>query len=91
MPDDEHPFDEDEIAVIPSNAEKATVCDKAPLTDAVVQLTGEDGSAFSILGRVRHAIRESNHSELEDAFWHEATSGDYDHLLQTCMRYVEVN
>ena len=91
MPDDQHHLEEDEIAVIPSIAKEAMACHEAPLTDAVVQLTGEDGNAFSILGRVRHAIRESNHPELEDAFWHEATSGDYDHLLQTCMRYVEVN
>jgi len=27
-----------------------------PLTDAVVQLTNEDGNAFAILGRVRRAI-----------------------------------
>ena len=61
-----------------------------PLTDAVVKLTGKDGNAFFILGLVRHGIRNSNHPELEDAFMREATQGDYDHLLQTCMRYVSV-
>ncbi len=91
MPDDQYLIDEDQIAAIQNIAEEVMACHEAPLTDALVQLTGEDGNAFSILGRVRHAIRESNHPELEDAFWHEATSGDYDHLLQTCMRYVEVN
>lgn len=62
-----------------------------PLTDAVVQLTGEDGNAFSILGRVRRAIAKSNHPELAEAFMQEATAGDYDHLLHTCMRYVTVD
>ena len=61
-----------------------------PLTDAVVQLTGESGNAFAILGRVHRAILRSNHPELADTFLHEATEGDYNHLLSTCMRYVEV-
>ncbi len=62
-----------------------------PLTNAVVQLTGEDGNAFAILGLVRNAIRQSNHPELAEPFLHDATSGDYDHLLQACMRFVTVN
>lgn len=61
-----------------------------PYTDAVVELSGMDGNAFSIIGRVRLGIRSSNHPELEKAFMHEATAGDYDHLLQACMRYVSV-
>ncbi len=61
-----------------------------PFTDAVVQLTGEDGNAFAILGRVRRAILRSDHPELVEAFLQEAMSGDYDHLLLTCMRYVTV-
>jgi hypothetical protein len=62
-----------------------------PFTDAVVQLTGEDGNAFVILGRVKRAIMRSNHPELAEAFIKEATAGDYDHLLCTCMLYVTVN
>jgi hypothetical protein len=61
-----------------------------PLTDAVVQLIGEDGNAFAILGRVRRAILTSNHPELAETFLQEAMAGDYDHLLATCMRYVTV-
>ena len=61
-----------------------------PLTDAVVRLIGEDGNAFAILGRVRRAILRSNHPELADDFVKEATAGDYDHLLATCLRYVTV-
>jgi len=63
---------------------------KQPLTDATVMLTGTDGNAFAILGRVRRAILDSNHPELAEAFFQEATSGDYDHLLATCFIYVTV-
>lgn len=65
--------------------------DNIPFTDAVVQLTGEDGNAFAILGRVKRAIMRSNHPELAEAFIKEATASDYDHLLCTCMLYVTVN
>lgn len=63
---------------------------EVPYTDAVVQLIGKNGNAFSILGLVRHGIRFSNHPELEEEFMREATSSNYDNLLQTCMRYVSV-
>ncbi|MER2512553.1 MAG: hypothetical protein ABTQ25_09075 [Nitrosomonas ureae] len=62
----------------------------APRTNAVVELLGQDGNAFAILGRVRRAILRSNHPELVDQFVQEATSGDYDHLLATCFVYVTV-
>lgn len=64
--------------------------ENAPLTDAVVVLTGTDGNAFAILGKVRRAILKSNHPELVDQFMTEATSSDYDYLLVTCFRYVTV-
>ena len=62
----------------------------APLTDAVVQLIGKDSNAFAILGYVRRCILSSNHPELADDFMREATAGDYNHLLITCMRYVTI-
>lgn len=65
--------------------------DNIPFTDAVVQLSGEDDNAFAILGRVKRAIMRSNHPELAEAFIKEATTGDYDDLLCTCMLYVTVN
>ena len=61
-----------------------------PLTDAVVPLTQVDGNAFAILGAVRRAILKSNHPELAEPFGVEATSGEYYHLLATCLRYVTV-
>lgn len=72
------------------NNNQTTTTDNEPLTDAVVELTGKDGNAFLILGLVRRGIARSNRPELADDFMNEAMSGDYDHLLQTCMRYVTV-
>ena len=55
-----------------------------------VKLVGEDGNAFAILGRVTKAMRKAQVDPTEiKAFQNEATSGDYDHLLATVMRWVE--
>jgi hypothetical protein len=54
-----------------------------------VQLSGQDGNAFAILGRTTAALRAAGvPSEEIDAYFAEATSGDYDHLLQTTMAWV---
>jgi hypothetical protein len=58
--------------------------------DIEVQLTGRDGNAFAVLGAVRKALVEAGHQDEVDEFFAEATSGDYDHLLGTCMRWVTV-
>lgn len=56
-----------------------------------VQLTGEDGNAFFIMGRVSKALRKEGVAKDEiEAFQKEAMSGDYDNLLRTCMKYVNV-
>ena len=57
-----------------------------------VKLVGADGNAFAILGRVTGAMRKAG-CTLEEikAFQAEATSGDYDHLLQTVMQTVETS
>ncbi len=57
-----------------------------------VQLSGEDGNAFALVGAVSKALRNYGIPRAEvDKFASEALSGDYDHVLQTCMEYVEVN
>ena len=61
-----------------------------PKTDIVVELTGGDGNAFMIIGKVARALRRGGHPELIEEFEKEATSGDYNHVLQTAMEYVEV-
>ena len=63
---------------------------ESSLTDITVKLTGENGNAFAIIGRVRTALRKNGRPDLIEAFSRDAMSGDYDHLLQTCLRYVIV-
>ena len=56
-----------------------------------VRLIGTDGNAFAVLGRVFHSLPEAGWSQHEiDSFKAEATAGDYDHLLRTVMKYVDV-
>jgi hypothetical protein len=64
---------------------------RMPKTDVEVQLSGEDGNIFFIIGRVSAALRRGGHADLVDEFQKDASSGDYDHALQVCMDYVEVN
>lgn len=57
-----------------------------------VPLTGEDGNAFSILARVSRELKRAGVSREEVAEFHaEATSGDYDHLLRTVLRWVDAS
>lgn len=57
-----------------------------------VPLVGEDGNAFSILGRVQKAMRRAGVPKEElDAYFAEATSGDYDHLLRVTMEWVNAD
>lgn len=56
-----------------------------------VKLVGTDGNAFAILGKVKTALRKNDVPEEEiKKFATEAIDGDYDHLLQTCIRWVNV-
>lgn len=60
--------------------------------DIEVVLVGTDGNAFAILGKVSKALRKANVSKEDiDMFMKEAMSSDYDHLLQTCMKWVSVS
>jgi hypothetical protein len=60
--------------------------------DIEVPLTGQDGNGFFIIGRVGMALRKAGVDQAEvTEFRKEAMSGDYDHLLQTCMRWVSVS
>ena len=55
-----------------------------------VELVGQDGNAFAILGRCKQAAQAGGLEKAEiDAFLTEATSGDYDHLLQTAMCWFD--
>ena len=60
-------------------------------TNVKIKLTGTDGNAFSILGKVRNALRKEGHVNLIEQYMKEATAGDYDNLLRVSMEYVEIN
>lgn len=60
--------------------------------DIHVELLGQDGNAFMILGLVQRAMRKAKvPQEIIRQYVDEATSGDYDHLLQVTMQWVEVD
>ena len=59
-------------------------------TKPFIQLSGEDGNAWFIIGRARKSARRAGWTPDEvQAFVDEATSGDYDHVLQTVMANFE--
>ena len=56
-----------------------------------VELVGKDGNAFNILGICRRAMKQAGLSETEiNEFTKEATSGDYNKLLTTCVEWFNV-
>lgn len=57
-----------------------------------VQLTGNDDNAFAILGSVSKALKRAGVDKSEvEKFMDQATAGDYDNLLSTCMEWVSVS
>jgi hypothetical protein len=59
--------------------------------EVTVKLVGTDGNAFAILAAVSRAMRRAGIEKTQiNEFVDEATSGDYDHLLQTAMNTVNV-
>ena len=59
--------------------------------DVTVKLEGEDGNAGSIMGRVVRAIKAAGASKEEvDEYRKESMSGDYNTLLMTVMKWVNV-
>lgn len=56
-----------------------------------VQLSGEDGNGFLIVGRVSKALRRAGVSSEEiEQYREEATAGDYDNLITVTGKWVEV-
>ena len=56
-----------------------------------VELIGQDGNAFNVLGLVNRALRKGGVSNAEvSAFVAEATKGDYNHLLRIVQSWVTV-
>jgi hypothetical protein len=46
-----------------------------------------DGNAFAIIGAGRRELERTGRSDEVAAFTEEMTSGDYDHLLQTILKW----
>lgn len=60
--------------------------------DIEVNLIGQDGNAFAVLGAVKSALRRGGATKEDvDTFLAEAMSGDYSHLLRTACEWVSVN
>jgi len=56
-----------------------------------VQLTGNDGNAYAIMGAVRRALKRARVSADEiDEYVKQSMSGDYDNLLRVAMSWVTV-
>ena len=57
-----------------------------------VRLVGTNGNAYAVLGRALRALRVAGWTKPErDAFAAEATNGDYDQLLRTIMKHLDVD
>ena len=56
-----------------------------------IPLVGEDGNAFSILGRVQRIMKRNGLGDQVAEFHAEATSGDYNNLLRTVMAWFAVD
>jgi hypothetical protein len=57
----------------------------------VVELTGNSGNAFYVIGAVKKALRRAGvPASVVAAFTTEATSGDYNQLLYAAQKYVDV-
>jgi hypothetical protein len=59
--------------------------------EVAVELSGTNANAYAIIGKVRAALRRAGvpGDEITE-FSNEATSGDYDNVLITCMKWVTV-
>lgn len=75
---------------------------KIKYPECEVKLTGRDGNAFAVVASVRSALRvhlqklkhegsDINVGQELETFMAEAYAGDYDNVLQTCMKWVSVS
>ena len=54
-----------------------------------VELIGQDGDAFAIMGRVIRAMKKADiPKEIRNEYRREAMSGDYSHLIYTTLQYA---
>lgn len=53
-------------------------------------LVGVDGNAYSVMGYVFGALKQTGLGNLVDEYIEKATSGDYDNLLRVSMEYIDM-
>ena len=64
---------------------------KTKFPNIKVKLTGTDGNAFALIGKVAGALRKAKVPAADvTEFTRDAMSGNYDHVLATCRAWVEV-
>lgn len=62
-----------------------------PKYDIDVELIGQDGNAFAIMGAVDRVLRSIGVSKDErEAYMNEAMSGDYGNLLRVTAEWVNI-
>lgn len=59
--------------------------DKKPTKELVIDLTGPDGNAFTLLGYAKNLAKQLNLNY--DIIRTEMTSGDYENLIQVFDKY----
>jgi hypothetical protein len=64
----------------------------AKYDNVTVNLAGQDGNAFAVMASVSNALRKEGvpNDEVE-MYLQESMSGDYDNLLRTAMKWVNVS
>jgi len=71
--------------------EKEKMMAKIKYPEITVELSDSDGNAYAIISKVVRALRKGSVSETYiTKFKKEAMSYDYDNVLQTCMKWVNV-
>ena len=72
-------------------AERNHMSDLANLPRPKVDFSDCNGNAISLVQRTIRALSKAGWTKAQcDAFRKEALSGNYDHVIQTCMKYAEV-
>jgi hypothetical protein len=57
-----------------------------------LQLSGEDGNVFFIMGRASKSARRDRWTKAQrNAVIELMTAGDYDHALRVCLKYFETS
>lgn len=65
--------------------------DEPKYPNITVKLVGEDGNAFTIVGIVKKALKENGVPKEEiNKFIEQALEGDYNKVLITCIKWVNI-